>query len=227
MPGMTGVEFLNRAKALYPDTVRMTLSGFTDLQSIIDAVNEGAIYKFLTKPWDDERLRAHVAEAFRRKELADDNSRLAAQVARANAELAGLNQRLEAALARQREQALLLQVSAGGVRELLDGLPATVIGLDPDGLLAYANEQARASLGNEDTRLGLPASPWLLALATQVEQGGRRWGAAPPMLRLPVRRLPCWVWCTPIQSREGEPRGRLLMLVPCTEEMQDVPAPRH
>jgi CheY-like chemotaxis protein len=57
MPGMTGVEFLHRAAALYPDTVRMTLSGFTDLQSIIDAVNEGAVYKFLTKPWDDDRLR--------------------------------------------------------------------------------------------------------------------------------------------------------------------------
>ena len=57
MPGMTGVEFLRRAKELYPDTIRMVLSGYTELQSIIDAVNEGAIYKFLTKPWDDERLR--------------------------------------------------------------------------------------------------------------------------------------------------------------------------
>ncbi|MDH4392073.1 MAG: EAL domain-containing protein, partial [Aquabacterium sp.] len=57
MPGMTGVDFLRRTKALHPHTIRMTLSGFTDLQSIIDAVNEGAVYKFLTKPWDDARLR--------------------------------------------------------------------------------------------------------------------------------------------------------------------------
>jgi EAL domain-containing protein (putative c-di-GMP-specific phosphodiesterase class I)/CheY-like chemotaxis protein len=61
MPGMSGVEFLRRAKALRPDTVRMTLSGFTELQSIIDAVNEGAIYKFLTKLWDDALLRQHIA----------------------------------------------------------------------------------------------------------------------------------------------------------------------
>ena len=67
MPGMTGVELLRRAKELYPDTVRIVLSGYTELTSITDAVNEGAIYKFLTKPWDDERLRAHVAEAFMRK----------------------------------------------------------------------------------------------------------------------------------------------------------------
>ena len=76
MPGMTGVDFLRRTKALHPDTIRMTLSGFTDLQSIIDAVNEGAVYKFLTKPWDDDRLRGHVTQAFAQKEMADDNRRL-------------------------------------------------------------------------------------------------------------------------------------------------------
>jgi CheY-like chemotaxis protein len=64
MPGMTGVEFLRRVKTLYPDTVRIVLSGFTELQSVTDAVNEGAIYKFLTKPWDDDQLRAHILEAF-------------------------------------------------------------------------------------------------------------------------------------------------------------------
>jgi response regulator RpfG family c-di-GMP phosphodiesterase len=103
MPGMTGVEFLHRAAALYPDTVRMT-SGFTDLQSIIDAVNEGAVYKFLTKPWDDDRLRAHVAEAFRRKGMADENRRLTAEVAGANSALAHVNAQLSAALERQRSR---------------------------------------------------------------------------------------------------------------------------
>jgi diguanylate cyclase (GGDEF)-like protein len=87
MPGMTGVEFLRRAKELYPDTVRMVLSGYTELQSITDAVNEGAIYKFLTKPWVDEQLRAHIAEAFRRKEMADENRRLTQELQRKNEEL--------------------------------------------------------------------------------------------------------------------------------------------
>ena len=68
MPNMTGVEFLRRVKIAYPDTVRMVLSGYTELQSITDAINEGAIYKFLTKPWDDEQLRANIAEAFRYKD---------------------------------------------------------------------------------------------------------------------------------------------------------------
>lgn len=81
MPGMTGVEFLRRTKVLHPQTVRITLSGYTDLQSIIDAVNEGAVYKFLVKPWDDERLREHVAQAFAQKEMADDNRRLQTELA--------------------------------------------------------------------------------------------------------------------------------------------------
>lgn len=68
MPGMSGTEFLNQVKEMYPDTVRMVLSGFTDLASVTDAINKGAIYKFLTKPWDDEALRAQVLEAFRRYE---------------------------------------------------------------------------------------------------------------------------------------------------------------
>lgn len=66
MPGISGTEFLSQVKQMYPQTVRIVLSGYTDLASVTDAVNRGAIYKFLTKPWDDDALRAQVQEAFRR-----------------------------------------------------------------------------------------------------------------------------------------------------------------
>lgn len=65
MPGTSGTEFLSRVKEMYPDTVRMVLSGYTDLATVTDAINRGAIYRFLTKPWDDEQLRRQVQEAFR------------------------------------------------------------------------------------------------------------------------------------------------------------------
>ncbi len=65
MPGMSGTEFLGRVKTLYPDTVRIVLSGFTELDTIIQAVNQGAIYKFLIKPWEDDLMRAHILDAFR------------------------------------------------------------------------------------------------------------------------------------------------------------------
>ncbi|WP_412480334.1 response regulator [Azonexus sp. IMCC34839] len=78
MPGMTGTEFLSIVKESYPETIRMVLSGYTDINSITEAINRGAIYKFLTKPWDDELLRGHIAEAFQRYEMKQENHRLAA-----------------------------------------------------------------------------------------------------------------------------------------------------
>jgi diguanylate cyclase (GGDEF)-like protein/PAS domain S-box-containing protein len=66
MPGMSGTEFLNTVKELYPDTVRIILSGYTDLQVVTESVNRGAVFKFLTKPWNDDLLREQVRDAFRR-----------------------------------------------------------------------------------------------------------------------------------------------------------------
>jgi len=66
MPGMSGTEFLNTVKQLHPDTVRIILSGYTDLDVVTESVNRGAVYKFLTKPWDDHALREQVRDAFRR-----------------------------------------------------------------------------------------------------------------------------------------------------------------
>ena len=66
MPGMSGTEFLNAVKQLYPNTVRIILSGYTDLKVVTDSVNRGAVFKFLTKPWDDQQLREQVRDAFRR-----------------------------------------------------------------------------------------------------------------------------------------------------------------
>jgi len=64
MPFMSGVEFLSEVKKRYPDTVRIMLSGYTELNTVTDLVNKGEIYKYLTKPWDDNQLRANVRDAF-------------------------------------------------------------------------------------------------------------------------------------------------------------------
>lgn len=65
MPAMSGIEFLGRVKEAYPDTVRMVLSGYTDLETVTEAINRGAIYHFLTKPWEDETLKEYIRTAFR------------------------------------------------------------------------------------------------------------------------------------------------------------------
>ncbi|UHL65390.1 EAL domain-containing protein [Paralcaligenes sp. KSB-10] len=65
IPEMTGTEFFSSVKKMYPATVRLILSGYTDLKSVTEAINRGSIYKFLTKPWDEEELRSEIAHAFK------------------------------------------------------------------------------------------------------------------------------------------------------------------
>ncbi|QDQ26551.1 EAL domain-containing protein [Chitinimonas arctica] len=64
MPNMNGTEFLDRVKEIYPDTFRIILSGYTDLETIVQAVNHSAIYRFFTKPWDSNVLRKELRAAF-------------------------------------------------------------------------------------------------------------------------------------------------------------------
>ena len=215
MPGMTGVDFLRQAKQLCPDAVRMTLSGYAEMQSIIDAVNEGAVVKFLTKPWEDERLRAHIAEAFRHKALGDDNRRLGAQLARANADLAGLNLRLQRLLAQQRGHADLLLAGAGGMHDLLDSLPVTLLGLDPDELLVYCNATAAQLLPASLCRLGERPSAELAQLLALLLAHPADDGPAGPATGRAVRIGPhdCIAWLRPLADREGQPRGHTLVLM--------------
>jgi diguanylate cyclase (GGDEF)-like protein/PAS domain S-box-containing protein len=69
MPQMSGGEFLGKVRELYPDIVRMMLSGYTDLKSVTNAVNRGELFSFLTKPWDDAELLETVRDAFHHYEL--------------------------------------------------------------------------------------------------------------------------------------------------------------
>jgi CheY-like chemotaxis protein len=80
MPGMSGTELLSRAKTLYPDTVRIVLSGYTDLATVTAAINEGAIYKFLTKPWEHDALREDIRLAFHHHERRTSNKSAAVAV---------------------------------------------------------------------------------------------------------------------------------------------------
>jgi diguanylate cyclase (GGDEF)-like protein/PAS domain S-box-containing protein len=104
MPGMTGVELLRCVNALYPDTIRIVLSGYTELQSVTDAINEGAVYRFLTKPWDDELLREQIRKAFAVRDLTEENRDLDAKIRSANQELVAANRHLAELLDRERRR---------------------------------------------------------------------------------------------------------------------------
>ncbi len=205
MPGMTGVELLRRAKELYPETIRLVLSGYTELQSITDAINEGAIYKFLAKPWDDEQLRAHLREAFALKEMADQNRLLDREVQAANRELADLNLRLQVLLSAQREKSEREIGSREAAQELLDAVPVPVFGIDDEGLLAFVNAPAQALYGLDGDLLGRPATEHLPKTLQRVLEG------APMLVMLAGRR-----WWAMSRLLSGKARGRLLVLLPQT-----------
>jgi len=76
MPGMTGVEFLEKVYRSYPDVIRMILTGYSDMQAIIDAINKGKIYYYVSKPWKFETLKIILDNTFETYTLKQKNARL-------------------------------------------------------------------------------------------------------------------------------------------------------
>lgn len=135
MPGMCGEEFLQRVKALYPKAVRILLSGSADLMSVTNAINQGAIHKFLIKPWQDDLLRTHIHEAFKCYELEQKNLKLSIELEQANREL---EQHVEEKTQNLRQSLQALQLS----QEIFEWLPMAVIGVDATGLIVLVNHAA-------------------------------------------------------------------------------------
>ena len=75
MAALSGIEFLRQVRERWPQTLRILLTGYADLQMAIDAINKGELYRFLTKPWEDAELRQSIRLGFERMELGRENSR--------------------------------------------------------------------------------------------------------------------------------------------------------
>ncbi len=76
MPGMTGTELLREVKKRHPATIRIMLTGYADVDAVMGAVNDGAVYKFITKPWNDDDLRLTVGLALEQYDLIQENKSL-------------------------------------------------------------------------------------------------------------------------------------------------------
>lgn len=143
MPGMNGSEFLRRVKDLYPDTIRIMLSGYTELNAATEAINEGAVYRFLTKPWDDNQLRTAIRDAFNQRELARENTRLDEEARQANAELGNMNDQLQRLLDEKSRRIARDSRLLGVTQEAVHYVPVPVIGLDNEGMVVLANGAAQ------------------------------------------------------------------------------------
>ena len=93
MPGMGGAEFLSIVKEKYPPIARILLTGYASLEATMKAVNDGEIYRFFTKPWDEYQLKLAVRSAIEKFDLEAENRRLLLTVKRQATELRALEDR--------------------------------------------------------------------------------------------------------------------------------------
>lgn len=94
MPGMTGTEVLAGARSIRPEAMRIILTGFADMDAAVQAINEGQIYQFIFKPWNDEELRSVILRALDHYDLSLENEHLASELMKKNQQLEGLNAQL-------------------------------------------------------------------------------------------------------------------------------------
>lgn len=121
MPDMSGVEFVTEVWRRHPTTVRMILTGFSDMDAIIQAINDGHVYAYITKPWEPDHLKQVMKQAVEHHKLAVENERLLGDVSRAN-------RFLEA---------------------VIDELDSGAIALDQDGVIRAINRPVREYFGLE------------------------------------------------------------------------------
>ena len=95
MPEMDGAAFLKEVRAQWPDVMRILLTGYADITSTVAAINQGEIYRYISKPWDDNEIVTVVREAIDRQNLKLENQRLTALTQSQNDELKTLNASLE------------------------------------------------------------------------------------------------------------------------------------
>jgi two-component system response regulator HupR/HoxA len=114
MPAMSGVEFLTRSMEIRPDANRIILTGYTDVDSIVQAINASRIYRYVTKPWENQELRLTLRRAMEMFHLARENTRLLEELRRANERLAA-----EVTYLRERTPSHEIVGESAAIREVL------------------------------------------------------------------------------------------------------------
>jgi signal transduction histidine kinase len=97
MPEMTGVEFLKRLREQYPDTVRLLFTAYADIKAVVDAINQGNVYRYISKPWEPQELQAVLRQAVEHYDLLAERKQLVAELKEKNRQLESANAELRRA----------------------------------------------------------------------------------------------------------------------------------
>ncbi len=139
MPFFNGVEFLRQVRSMHPETIRIVLSGYADSGAIVAAINEGEIYKFIPKPWNDDELKITVKNALERYFLYKENIELTRDLKKKNRELTGLNRELEKLLAEKSARLEFEGMIATVFQDIVEMVPMGILGVDPDDMVVLCN----------------------------------------------------------------------------------------
>jgi two-component system, NtrC family, sensor kinase len=142
MPAMSGVDFLKEVCRRRPETVRIVLSGYADISSIVSAINEGQIYKFIPKPWNDADLKVTVANALERYFLYKHNNELTAELQQKNEELVRLNVELKKLLEKETANLQFQSKVLTRQQSILDLLPVGIMGIDFGNTVVMCNSKS-------------------------------------------------------------------------------------
>jgi CheY-like chemotaxis protein len=161
MPEMKGTEFLSKTVPQFPDTMRIILTGFTDVEDLVDAINSGQVYKYITKPWDPNELKAVVQRAAETYELLKQRTE---ELRQARAQTALLDSILQAARQASSIESALQPIAtafgqnftAGCRVQLVEGRTLTTQGsYDPNGILCGLDQDplAQAAIATQQTQV--------------------------------------------------------------------------
>lgn len=163
MPEMTGVDFLEKSRKISPQSIRILLTGYADINAAVDAINRGGTFRYITKPWKDDELLQVIKSAQQQYFLIKENKRLNAIVKKQNAELKKWSEELEGIV---QEQTMELQKSYDDLRlfnaHLRTNFKSTIIAFS--GLLELRDKRMRNHsknvaeiAGNVARKLGMPS----------------------------------------------------------------------
>ena len=151
MPGMSGTEFLKEARKLYPDTIRIVLSGFSDFDTITKAINEGEIYRLIQKPWEDGELLLAVKDSLEKYELMRENRKLQEEVKKQNEELKVFNLQLEEKVKQRTQDVMLRNQALLLSQEMLYNISTPIVGISSDEMIVFINKRAQNIYENNGT----------------------------------------------------------------------------
>ncbi|MGO9137274.1 MAG: response regulator [Syntrophales bacterium] len=155
MSGMSGTQFFATVRDQFPETIRIILSGYTDVDAITDSINNGHIYKLLLKPWDDQRLKLEVKQALEYYELKHANKLLYEKVMKQNNDLMNINGKLEEMVKTRTEELEIQNQVLELSRDILENIPVPIIGVSEEGLIVLVNKKAAGlSLAGRNVAVG-------------------------------------------------------------------------